>query len=130
MEPIVSPWFVYLLGVVDGIGFVAAALAFTGLLASIGLTVAVVGMRCEEDEEVAKIEPLRKGVIVLTVFFSLLAIFVPSRNTLIAMYVAKNITPDNVATAVETGKAVKDELKRDVLDLIEALKADEAKEKK
>ena len=43
------------------------------------------------------------------------------------MIVAKNVTYQNVEKAIEAGKDVKDELKKDMLDIIEAIKGDEEK---
>jgi len=37
------------------------------------------------------------------------------------MYVADNITSNNVGKALEVGKEFKDEIKKDILDLIEGV---------
>jgi hypothetical protein len=37
------------------------------------------------------------------------------------MYVAHHITPNNVTTALEAGRDFKEEIKKDIIDLIEGI---------
>ena len=42
-----------------------------------------------------------KAIWAVFIISTLLAIFIPSKNTLIAMYIANHITPDNLSNAQE-----------------------------
>ena len=62
-------------------------------------------------------------------FLIILSIFLPTRNTLIAMIVAQNITSNNVSKALQVGKDFKGELKKDVIDIINSIQSDKSKNK-
>ena len=52
-----------------------------------------------------KIKPFIKLLIVLSIICPLLVIFIPSKETIIAMYVANMVTPDNLNIANEVFKS-------------------------
>lgn len=56
---------------------------------------------CEEK----KIKPFIKLLIALTIICPLLVIFIPSKETIIAMYIANMVTPDNLNFANEVFKS-------------------------
>lgn len=128
MEPIVSPWFIYFLGIAETIrgffiGFTAAAwIAF--VICIIGWVV------CKHDSggyaDNFKIwKKWLPKTIILTLFFSVITMCFPSKNTMITMYVADNITPNNVEKALEVGADFKNEIKKDIIELIEAIQKGE-----
>ena len=116
MEPIISPWVVYLISLAD----------------SIAITVVVIGLAfwcyvlvyAIAEEKLAK-----KPFIVGLILFSFAA-FIPSSKTVTAMIAAQYITRDNVTEAIKAGKALKDEVKSDVIDLINAIRGEVDKESK
>jgi len=138
MEPIISPWLIYALSVVGNlkegfIGISIAALAVSIILwiiYSITKSAGVGYGENDSDNKTAKaIYPFAIKTLIVLPIVGLFAILTPSKNTLIGMIVADQITYDSLGKAVNTGKAVKNELKKDVLDIIEAI-TKENKEKK
>ena len=130
MEPIISPWFIYFLGVVSGIRELAIGVAIVGGMASLGFVGAYIGNLVEKGKDYKWTKwcaRYAKRIIPIFAFFIAILIFMPSKNTLIAMYVADNITPNNVEKALEVGKDFKEEIKKDIFELIEAIQKDENK---
>ena len=126
MEPIVNPWFIYWLGVIEGLKTLNIVIL---ALVNIGLFFVIIFYIFDEltpdDWKTFKLWlRLSIGILILTI---LVAVFVPSRNTLIAMYIADNITSDNVEKALKVGKDFKEEIKKDIFELIEAIQKDENK---
>lgn len=129
MEPIVSPWFMYLLGIVEGLLIVFGFLGIAGTAAYIICKVCEIGQRHsygKEDEDYLFLKAICKRLcwfIPVLVLF----IFIPSKKTLIGMYVADHVTSDNVEKALIVGKDFKEEIKKDILELIDAIQNDEKK---
>ena len=123
MEPIISPWFIYLLGIIDATKAVFWTFGILGMIAlMVLLVIHIVEKAMDEMSDEGK-----KGILTglrASLVMSLLllpAIFVPSKNTIIAMYVADNITPNNVEKALEVGQDFKNEIKKDIIDLIDGI---------
>ena len=119
MEPIISPLFFYVLGVIEGVQSLFGVTGGVFLLISL---VTMIPMAIEYD--------LRKTMkwhilgSVVGILFVTVAILIPTKETVIQMAVAKQVTPDNINTITNIGKAVKDEAKSDILDVIKTLKGD------
>ncbi len=125
MTPIISPWFIYLLSVVNPIKYVFTVFA---VLAGIVLLMGIVGwFICDTEKEEFGENWLRlwKKIIIITtpvfILSLMLSIFLPSRNTLIEIYVTKHITMNNIKKGIEASKAARDEIKRDIIELINAV---------
>ena len=127
MEPIISPWLIYFLGIADAINLVLG-IVFVGLGVGIfALILASVfsfaaGEGCDDkDVDVIRGRACKKAVkrliapLVLSLF---MVILMPSKNTIIGMIVAKNITRDNIASVIKAGKSIKEEVKSDLADII------------
>jgi hypothetical protein len=67
--------------------------------------------------------------ILLSLIFIFISVFCPTKDELIAIYVADKVTYDIAEKALDNGKLIKDELKKDVIEIIESL-TKEIKEKK
>ena len=103
MEPIVSPWFIYLLFKVDT--FVTFAWVI-GILALAGGSIAFLPIdnMCREDVQTKYLKYYRRMILLsIGVSMIFLALITPSKNTIIAMYVSQNI---------------KNTLKQDIVDII------------
>jgi hypothetical protein len=130
MEPIISPWFIYFLSIADGlllVFFVGAAIF--GVVAVV-TTILAVNWRIEydeEDEDYLKAKATLKWSLKFLIPLVVLSILMPSKNTIIGIYVAKNITHDSAEKILDAGKSIKEELKSDVMDLINALQNDDKK---
>lgn len=94
MEPIISPWIIYALPLVDEL---IAILSVVSMLAMTSLIILYI------DDEFRKVMGTKIVKVVWVVFIisTLLAIFIPNKETLIAMYVANQVTPDNLNHAQE-----------------------------
>ena len=94
MEPIISPWLVYALSLVNPLIIILAVIA---ILAVTVLTIIYTDYAFYDDRNSNEV----KAIWAVFVISTLLAIFIPSKNTLIAMYIANHITPDNLSNAQE-----------------------------
>lgn len=117
-EPIISPWLVYWAGRIGFIqivccvvGCVVTALAMTAVMA-------VLTDDYEHDESVRELKILVCAALILDT----LAVFLPTKTEIFAMYAAERITPANIkATGEFTGKTV-DTLIEKILKASEAVK--------
>lgn len=97
MNPIIDPSFIYLLQLIKGLRiFSICAMSFAlGYLLMSGIYLAVdISI---ENNLATSLKKYQKISIIITIITTLILIFVPSKETLIAMTAAKAITPDNLA---------------------------------
>ena len=94
MEPIISPWVIYLFSVLTKLNIVASAVAiFSG--ASI-IFIAFTKFTFGDDMEI----PFNyKNAIIVTTIATMLVILIPDEKTMLAMLTLSFITPDNVVIA-------------------------------
>ena len=110
MEPIVNPWLIYLVSIAEHLRNFFNAITF--VVCALDILI-VMGTFIESDDAIAvfynreekKIKPFIKLLIVLTIICPLLVIFIPSKETIIAMYIANMVTPDNLNIANEVFKS-------------------------
>lgn len=88
MEPIISPWWFYLVGVM---GYVQAVLIIGAVI--LGFLAVIAILDCYNEESDKKFY-LRVGFAALAML--LLAAFIPDRQTAYNMLAASVITPDNI----------------------------------
>ena len=107
MDPIVSPWLIYLISVINSIRIFAFIL---GLVFSIPLLIYFVSdlfnyinenilfpYQLDEYEELKKRNSKQiKKYFILCFTFILVGLLIPSKETLITMLIANVITPDNI----------------------------------
>lgn len=94
MEPIISPWLIYALPLVDTL---ICILAVVAMLAITVLVIIYTDYGFYDKRNSNEVKAIWAVLIIST----LLGIFIPSKNTLIAMYIANHITPDNLSNAQE-----------------------------
>ena len=92
MEPIISPWIIYVMSIATCFKVLFAVIAFVFGFA----------MACTIAEEAY--EDASKCLI-LTVASLIIAIIIPTKETIISMIVASYITPDNLNMANELVKS-------------------------
>lgn len=123
MEPIISPFTFYWFEIISNCKFFLTlffALACVGLVISlIGLIVTLVE---EELETYAGkiIKKLCKFSAIITFILGLLFTFTPSKETLIAMTVAKYVTPDNITAIGGTIEESVSYITNEIIQVIEA----------
>ena len=132
MEPIVSPWFIYLLSLVNTLIVIYAVTATCCFAALLVYYITLACMQGEYDKSERERwligwKKAKRYVWILFVISLVSSMLIPSKNTIIAMYVADNITPNNVEKALDVGKDFKEEIKKDIFELIEAIQKDETK---
>ena len=94
MEPIISPWLIYALSLVDPLIMTLAVIAM------LAITVLII-VYTDVDFIDQRSSVVVKATWAVFIISTLLAIFIPSKNTLIAMYIANHVTPDNISNAQE-----------------------------
>lgn len=107
MDPVISPWLIYLISVINSIRIFAFIL---GLVFSIPLLIYFVfdffnyinedilfPYQLDEYEELKKRNSKQiKKYFILCLTFILVGLLIPSKETLITMLIANVITPDNI----------------------------------
>jgi hypothetical protein len=117
MEPIISPWLIYFVGLVNPLG---SACAISGIIVLLMSIAALVG-NADETVKPSDREFFGKWgnrLLPVSLILCLLAIFVPDKQTVLQMIAASYITPDNLAIAADGVVSIKNEVKDDILDII------------
>lgn len=110
MEPIISPWFIYLAGIVDPlktalglvscVGFIALVIAIMAyFITDPRQEVGVPEARQELESDHRVVVSCLRIVLVVTVTAFTLQTIIPSKQTMIAMAVANMVTVDNIKSA-------------------------------
>lgn len=125
-EPIISPWLIYWAGRIDMIHHFCIV---AGVLLTMGAGISITGIvsnldDCDSDDSGFGKTFLNftKKLTCVALIVDALAIAVPTKDEMIAMYVARYITPANIETVGEfTGKTV-DALIEKILKASKAIK--------
>lgn len=130
MEPIISPWLIYLLGIIEQLqGFLTIMAVFSGIGFFFYIIFAIAyGIEMGDGAEKAK--KSTTFFVWLFPILILLSIITPNRNTLIGMIVSQHVTHHTIQKTVETGKAIKEEIKKDILDIIDQVTKKQSDQKK
>lgn len=95
MEPIINPWVIYILPLVNVFIYVMTAIA----LLTFALLLIVYTDNAFRADRGTKVTKVIGSVFIIS---TLLAILTPSKNTLIAMYIANHATPENIQMLINT----------------------------
>lgn len=132
MEPIINPWLIYFASIADNIGIVGVIFTSIMTVSFLFLVAFYIGSKIEEGErretKILRFWSIRSGIAAL--FFLLITVFTPSKNTVIAMIAANAITPNAIEAAADVGKDVVDYLTESIEDLIDGVNEDETVEEK
>ena len=117
-EPIISPWLIYWAGRIELIQVVCCVVGLVVTAFAVTATMAVLTDDYEHDESVRTLKILICAAFILDT----LAVFLPTKTEIYAMYAAERITPANIkATGEFTGKTV-DTLIEKILKASKAVK--------
>lgn len=109
MNYTINPMWFYWINVVDTLRLVVSIAIFistaTALVAAI---IAVVNSDWKDDGEYKLAVKVFKGMIVLLVILCVALVFLPSKNTLIEIQIARYATPENAELMVDTIKSAVD----------------------
>jgi hypothetical protein len=114
MEPIISPWLFYWIGIADGLLILLSVLLAGSVIA---LLVTTIFYACDKEKLMPHFWKYLVGVFAL----GLMLVLVPTKDTLYKMIIAQNITYERVSKAGDIGKELHKTLKQDVLDIIKEL---------
>lgn len=111
MKPIISPWVIYLIDLVDKFqGIISAALCVLGFaIVVLGIMWLLFSMDYDQDDSIIVTckKYLKKSIIWFVVSVLLFAVF-PSKDTMYVMLTLDNVTTNNIQTIGKTGKDVVD----------------------
>lgn len=103
-EPIISPWLIYWAGRIEFIQVICCVVGLVVTAFAVTATMAVLTDDYEHDESAIK---ALKILVCAAVILDTLAVFLPTKTEIFAMYAAERITPANIkATGEFTGKTV------------------------
>lgn len=103
--PIISPWFFYIIGLIEPLTLVSIFGWFGALILGALTWYAVADDDSSEEEYKNAYNSVGKKCIILSIIFGLLFIFIPSQQTCIQMLIANNITYERLETV---GSSVED----------------------
>lgn len=111
MKPIISPWLIYLIDLVDKfqviINIALVVLGFT--IICLGIAWLLFSMEYDKDDSIiVTCKKYLKKSIIWVVVSGLLFAVVPSKDTMYVMLTLDNITTDNIQAIGKTGKDVVD----------------------
>lgn len=92
MEPIISPWIIYIIDVLSGFRFISVLIMVLGILALIFFPM-IADTADVQKETIIRIEKLIGAIVIVSI---LLVIFIPAKTTLLTMLVLQYTTPDNI----------------------------------
>lgn len=105
-EPIISPWFFYLISVVDGLlCFICVGCAIFFIIAAVcGLT----STECyDQDEKNEWIKKFKRSFLV-AIILAIFSVLTPNSQTITKMAIAQQLTPNNIkATGELTTEVIK-----------------------
>lgn len=117
MNPIISPWLIYLINVLSGlkIFFIVTVVAaiFVGIGSVICFLIVIGGPYYDKDDEkdqnkILNIKKCFKKSVVGLIISALLVVIIPSKDTMYTMLALDNLTTDNIQAIGKTGKDVID----------------------
>lgn len=88
MEPIISPWIIWVISTLDGLE------SLCKLLAGISAFATFVSINYWIEDNLSGKVPIIIGIMALV--FAIIVIIIPSRNDMLTMLTLQYITPDNV----------------------------------
>lgn len=117
-EPIISPWLIYWAG---RIGLIQIICCVVGLVVTVFAVIATTVALTDDYEHDESVKAL-KILVCAALILDTLAVFLPTKTEIYAMYAADRITPANIkATGEFTGKTV-DTLIEKILKASKAVK--------
>lgn len=117
-EPIISPWLIYWAGRIEFIQVVCCVVGFVVTAFAVVAAMAVLTDDYEHDESVKALKMLVCAALILDT----LALFLPTKTEIYAMYAAEHITPANIKATGEFADKAVDKLIEKILKASKAIK--------
>jgi hypothetical protein len=126
MESIVNPWIIYLLWKIDTLRDIIRIPCIVALIIFI-VFIFIDAIENDGDCFKENSKNIKKGIFTW-LFLVSFVVLLPSKNTIIAMYVANEITYNRAEKAVDITKDLKNTLKKDIIDIIQEVTKEDAKQ--
>ena len=123
MEPIISPSIFYWFEIISNLKIFLSILFGLSCVGLVFCIVSFIAMLVEEELETHTgkiIKKLCKFCTIITSIFGLLSIFIPSKETLMTMIVAKYVTPDNITAVGGTIEESVSSIATEIIRVVEA----------
>ena len=126
MNPIIDPFYVYLIGTLPQISDNIQGI-FVVLLITSAISFGITSMNLHDVKEDSCISTRKFRMKSIIAFFSSLFVifitsFIPTKETMIEMSIASQVTPKNIEIATKAGKDVTLFLKEQMIDVIKEVK--------
>ena len=123
MQPIISPSIFYWFEIISNLKIFLSILFGLSCVGLVFCIVSFIAMLVEEELETHTgkiIKKLCKFCTIITSIFGLLSIFIPSKETLMTMIVAKYVTPDNITAVGGTIEESVSSIATEIVRVVEA----------
>ena len=123
MEPIISPSIFYWFEIISNLEIFLSILFGLSCVGLVFCIVSFIAILVEEELETHTgkiIKKLCKFCTIITSIFGLLSIFIPSKETLMTMIVAKYVTPDNITAVGGTIEESVSSIATEIIRVVEA----------
>ena len=123
MQPIISPSIFYWFEIISNLKIFLSILFGFSCVGLVFCIVSFIAMLVEEELETHTgkiIKKLCKFCTIITSIFGLLSIFIPSKETLMTMIVAKYVTPDNITAVGGTIEESVSSIATEIIRVVEA----------
>ena len=111
-EPIISPWMIYLIGQADSLSI--ALFVLSVISATVAISFSIVMCADWRNSLSIILAPW-----VITFAFFMAAAITPDSKTLTAMFITSKVTPASLDVGIEAAQALKNELKQDIIELLD-----------
>lgn len=121
MDYVISPWFFYIINIVDNINNVIGTLGIISIVLSLSCVVAIFLFWCDDDEKSLKFisKRLFKPAVTCFIILSIIDLFIPTKETMYQMTAAKFVTYQNIEMAGETAKEAFDYIVDSIKEITE-----------
>lgn len=116
-EPIISPWLIYWAGRIEFIKLICCVVGLVVTAFAVTVAMAVLTDDYEHDESVKALKILVCAAFILDT----LAVFLPTKTEIFAMYAAERITPANIKATGEFSDKAVDKLIEKILKASKAM---------
>ena len=123
MEPIIAPSTFYWFEIISNLKIFLSILFGLSCVGLVFCIVSFIAILVEEELETHTgkiIKKLCKFCTIITSIFGLLSIFIPSKETLMTMIVAKYVTPDNITAVGGTIEESVSSIATEIIRVVEA----------
>jgi len=130
-ELIVSPFLIYLIGLSEKLEILSVVvLVFLIAITTVCSIIAKADRDFHPLNDTGWYFKMLKWFVPIFLIFLTFFIFVPNKSTLIQMIVTSELTYERLDKVIDSGRDIKDEIKNDIIDIINSLDETKPKENK